>query len=129
MVCCFGKQKEAYEVHISDWSSFVCSSDLFKGAQHFLIQQNARDVAEADKLIPELVTAAGLDRAKFDRSLNDGAAKRQVEHNTRLSMTAGVAGPPMIYVTNQALPGAVPLAEIQRQIGRPSCRVRGCPYR
>src|SRR3546814_19623514 len=89
----------------------------------FLIQHSARDAAEADKLIPELVTAAGLDRAKFDRSLNDGAAKRQVEHNTRLSMTAGVAGTPMIYVNNQALPGAVPLAEIQRLLRSEERRV------
>src|SRR3546814_782070 len=98
-------------------AEFAAAANLqgkFEGAHHFLIQHNARDVAEADKLIPELVTAAGLDRAKFDRSLNDGAAKRQVEHNTRLSMTAGVAGTPMIYVNNQALPGAGPLAEIQR---------------
>src|SRR3546814_1314754 len=75
-------------------AEFAAAANLqgkFEGAHHFLSQHNARDVAEADKLIPELVTAAGLDRAKFDRSLNDGAAKRQVEHNTRLSMTAGVA--------------------------------------
>src|SRR3546814_10389061 len=26
--CCFFKQKTAYEVRISDWSSDVCSSDL-----------------------------------------------------------------------------------------------------
>src|SRR3546814_1755620 len=30
MVCiCFFKQKTAYEVRISDWSSDVCSSDLY----------------------------------------------------------------------------------------------------
>src|SRR3546814_10712890 len=28
LVCCFFKQKTAYEVRISDWSSEVCSSDL-----------------------------------------------------------------------------------------------------
>src|SRR3546814_3047808 len=27
---CFFKQKTAYEMRISDWSSDVCSSDLFK---------------------------------------------------------------------------------------------------
>src|SRR3546814_5240972 len=27
-VCCFFKQKTAYEMRISDWSSDVCSSDL-----------------------------------------------------------------------------------------------------
>src|SRR3546814_3042177 len=28
MICCFFKQKTAYEMRISDWSSDVCSSDL-----------------------------------------------------------------------------------------------------
>src|SRR3546814_2210426 len=28
MICCFFKQKTAYETRISDWSSDVCSSDL-----------------------------------------------------------------------------------------------------
>src|SRR3546814_10493988 len=36
LVCCFVffffKQKTAYELRISDWSSDVCSSDLFYGA-------------------------------------------------------------------------------------------------
>src|SRR3546814_3152334 len=33
MVCCFFffKQKTAYEMRISDWSSDVCSSDLISG--------------------------------------------------------------------------------------------------
>src|SRR3546814_2542708 len=30
---CFFKQKTAYEMRISDWSSDVCSSDLRKGAK------------------------------------------------------------------------------------------------
>src|SRR3546814_9780430 len=37
-LCCLFKQKTAYEVRISDWSSDVCSSDLggamTKGRQH-----------------------------------------------------------------------------------------------
>src|SRR3546814_19465956 len=32
----FFKQKTAYEMRISDWSSDVCSSDLFKGLQRVL---------------------------------------------------------------------------------------------
>src|SRR3546814_3313464 len=32
MVCLFFKQKTAYEMRISDWSSDVCSSDLFTGS-------------------------------------------------------------------------------------------------
>src|SRR3546814_6776829 len=33
-VFCFVKQKTAYEMHISDWSSDVCSSDLLAGIRH-----------------------------------------------------------------------------------------------
>src|SRR3546814_10358909 len=42
LTCCdcvcllFFKQKTAYEMRISDWSSDVCSSDLWKTAQDFL---------------------------------------------------------------------------------------------
>src|SRR3546814_6652207 len=40
MLCffCF-KQKTAYEMRISDWSSDVCSSDLFVDARHFVRRQ------------------------------------------------------------------------------------------
>src|SRR3546814_2961815 len=31
-VCCFFKQKTAYEWRIGDWSSYVCSSDLMTRA-------------------------------------------------------------------------------------------------
>src|SRR3546814_3446994 len=38
-VCCFFffKQKTAYEMRISDWSSDVCSSDLFHGRTHSMV--------------------------------------------------------------------------------------------
>src|SRR3546814_4459301 len=34
-VFCFFKQKAAYDVRISDWSSDVCSSDLFEKSADF----------------------------------------------------------------------------------------------
>src|SRR3546814_2651292 len=36
--CCFFKQKTAYEMRISDWSSDVCSSDLGASAAEILDQ-------------------------------------------------------------------------------------------
>lgn len=102
---------------LAEFAAAAHLQNKFEGAHHFLIKHNARDAAEADKLIPELVAAAGLDRAKFDRALNDGAAKRQVEHNTQLSINAGVAGTPMIYANGQAMPGAVPLEDLKRILG------------
>src|SRR3546814_11984628 len=53
---CFCKQKTAYEIRISDWSSDVCSSDLIEALlreqpmpQHILIEQLA-DVPELKTL-------------------------------------------------------------------------------
>src|SRR3546814_8839473 len=44
-LCCvfffFFKQKTAYEMRISDWSSDVCSSDLLPGWLHFLLLEGS----------------------------------------------------------------------------------------
>src|SRR3546814_6841154 len=45
---CFFKQKTAYEMRISDWSSVVCSSDLFGIVQHHGV---GRSVAKAQELL------------------------------------------------------------------------------
>src|SRR3546814_3136109 len=41
----FFKQKTAYEMRISDWSSDVCSSDLGAGADPLLVVGTSRDPA------------------------------------------------------------------------------------
>src|SRR3546814_1566280 len=43
----FFKQKTAYEMRISDWSSDVCSSDLLVGTPRFLRSQDI-DVSPAE---------------------------------------------------------------------------------
>src|SRR3546814_5569046 len=51
MLCfCFCKQKTAYEMRISDWSSDVCSSDLFAGIE----VQHEEQKASLDTLGGEL---------------------------------------------------------------------------
>ncbi|QAY80151.1 DsbA family protein [Sphingosinicella sp. BN140058] len=80
----------------------------FGAAHDFLIHHSAKDVAEADKLIPDLVAAAKLDKAKFDRALADGSAKKQVAYNSDLSKQAKVSGTPMVYANGRAIPGAIP---------------------
>src|SRR3546814_4372573 len=45
VLCFFFKQKTAYEMRISDWSSDVCSSDLI--ARHDLAQKPGDDTAAA----------------------------------------------------------------------------------
>src|SRR3546814_998731 len=53
VIIVFFKQKTAYELRISDWSSDVCSSDLInpKGRDQTLVE---RELAELDKGIKAL---------------------------------------------------------------------------
>src|SRR3546814_2831655 len=44
----FFKQKTAYEMRISDWSSDVCSSDLLAIDRHALARTDLDDVAGSD---------------------------------------------------------------------------------
>src|SRR3546814_2301119 len=71
---CFFKQKTAYEMRISDWSSDVCSSDLGRfGEQgvavvnqdvawHLIDQEGHSDIHEAGEL-QRVSYAIGLSRA------------------------------------------------------------------
>src|SRR3546814_8186980 len=62
-ICFFFKQKTAYEMRISDWSSDVCSSDLRKGSTN-----SARGAARliADSLATVKRCATGLVLARAD---------------------------------------------------------------
>src|SRR3546814_3509438 len=55
----FFKQKTAYEMRISDWSSDVCSSDLFVKRWDDLIGWEGRTAGEAD-FFPRLLAAHGV---------------------------------------------------------------------
>src|SRR3546814_8231167 len=79
--CCvfvfFFKQKTAYELRISDWSSDVCSSDLgalaradlSAEAYHRFVWHVAADLRAA------FVTAAGICPAPLDRALTAAAER------------------------------------------------------
>src|SRR3546814_3025480 len=45
LLCFFFKQKTAYEMRISDWSSDVCSSDLIAEVGHVAVELEALDEA------------------------------------------------------------------------------------
>src|SRR3546814_2969315 len=47
---CFFKQKTAYEMRISDWSSDVCSSDLVGGRRAFRRQHGGHREDAGDRL-------------------------------------------------------------------------------
>src|SRR3546814_18776032 len=104
VVCFFFKQKTAYEMRISDWSSDVCSSDLLMdvvahacecGGDRFGRQLGAGAVRQ-----PQL-GAVGVDfgRAAFvildmRSAVADDAAVRRAEHREREAVPRGHARPP-----------------------------------
>src|SRR3546814_1061046 len=58
----FFKQKTAYEMRISDWSSDVCSSDLGAGAKlvgTFAYELTAADCRRIEELAPDIMLLAG----------------------------------------------------------------------
>src|SRR3546814_7023272 len=61
VVCFFVfKQKTAYEMRISDWSSDVCSSDLVAAAPQFLVAPPRVSVAGIIVTKDQLVPAPGV---------------------------------------------------------------------
>src|SRR3546814_8148370 len=98
----FFKQKTAYEMRISDWSSDVCSSDLVDA-----------DVEDGEAAVAPGV-ALGIERADHGRDVglqeadpHDDQGQREVEHRLARGVRNGADGV---------------------QIGRASCRERVCQY-
>src|SRR3546814_3993367 len=94
----FFKQKTAYEMRISDWSSDVCSSDLGSGRQSLDLRLVGRRPA---RII-----------------VGQPAAQIAVEHRIRRRVVEVVAG---------EIADTQPL-DRRGEIGRASCRERVCQY-
>src|SRR3546814_7115915 len=78
MVFCF-KQKTAYELRISDWSSDVCSSDLF------LNNGGTRQGPGTDDARSDAGAAARFDPARRLHRDDEGAARQIGRHDLRRS--------------------------------------------
>src|SRR3546814_14856701 len=105
----FFKQKTAYEMRISDWSSDVCSSDL--GTNHEVERQPAVGGGE-DGERRQQAAKQGEGRQGGGGDLGRG------QHVTGVSGSHGVVGGRAAADRGPCLPGA---------IGRTSCRERVCP--
>src|SRR3546814_4507682 len=103
MLCCFFffKQKTAYELRISDWSSDVCSSDL----ERHVLQSAAGIILEQ---VAQNVAARGNVSVKPD------------EADPLVGSAHGLLG--------QFGADHIGLLVVARQIGRASCRERVCQY-
>src|SRR3546814_15340384 len=126
-------QTSAYEVRISDWSSDVCSSDLNEitgtvgvvavastpTAMGATIARNTFDGAGGSTVIG-IVVAGG------------GATSTEVTANTFEDvgvpvLAAGVPDAAPLRVGDNEATG-VSLGVLKLEIGRASCRERGCQY-
>src|SRR3546814_9667297 len=109
MVFFFFKQKTAYELRISDWSSDVCSSDLAA------MQLFARQGVDATT-IDEIVDLAGVAKGTFYNYFTDRAEiARAVASDIRHELNAAVEE------LNRGI-------DDPAEIGRASCRERVCQY-
>src|SRR3546814_12694891 len=109
----FFKQKTAYEMRISDWSSDVCSSDLDALAQ-LLAGLEMRDVlARQRNRVAGLGIAAGTGRPVMLGNTADTA-----------DLDAIAVGQRPAHHFQQRLHGHVDILEI----GRASCRERLCTH-
>src|SRR3546814_7885070 len=103
MFFCFFKQKTAYEMRISDWSSDVCSSDLSFAHQlagneilhHRLLEQLGRQQALREQEVMEALRIELVAECQFGGSTD----------------------------SHQGL-----ITDEIRKIGRASCRERVCQY-
>src|SRR3546814_6505124 len=101
----FIKQKTAYEMRISDWSSDVCSSDLCGMQIDFLAPARLVDVLD----VRVVVIRARLASMAF---------AQQVRCGERVLVEATVRAACLTASTFRSRP----------QLGRASCRARVCQY-
>src|SRR3546814_5658758 len=96
----FFKQKTAYEMRISDWSSDVCSSDLF----YVIKSAPAKNFDETSSVPPTQIIFSWAELNKLDSDVK----------KARSAILAGLMAP--------TKPRRL------EQIGRTSCRERVCQY-
>src|SRR3546814_3040142 len=99
---CFFKQKTAYEVRISDWSSDVCSSDL--------------------------PVVARLTRPKWEICSVQAGGGLSWERCPPGRTGTSSSSPHTPGMIRSARPGAGTPTDWEREIGRASCRERVCQY-
>src|SRR3546814_8513074 len=114
----FFRQNTAYELRISDWSSYVCSSDLSLAAA-----KQGKFKAFHDKLFaagrPTPSAIAAARQATGVTPVPDSAEFRaEVEKNYELARSINASGTPTFVVGDQVLQGAVGYEALKEAIAR-----------
>src|SRR3546814_1142703 len=120
----FFKQKTAYEMRISDWSSDGCSSDLEAQLDRFLLKVLIDYPSQADEARMVAAVSQGRTAADFDLS----QVKQVLADGDIVSMQRGTA---QVTLDNAVVQYAVRIAAATRKwpaIGSASGRARVCPY-
>src|SRR3546814_10217460 len=115
----FFKQKTAYDMRISDWSSDVCSSDLVTA--RFDLREVENVLQQGQQMAPGAFDA--VDILMLLLVEHPGIAEAQ---ELRVADHAVERGPQLVaHIGEEQRLGVVRLT---RQIGRASCRERVCQY-
>ena len=77
-----------------------------------------------DAAIRTEVQRIGLDHARLLRDMEDPAIQRRLEANLRLSRTLQIEGTPALVIGDTLVPGAVPVAQIERLVAAERQRPR-----
>src|SRR3546814_1336678 len=86
-VCClfvffFFKQKTAYEMRISDWSSDVCSSDLATGAEIRIRAARAQCPGQRQRRVFLAERAVGANRQQALAAALEARRRRQIDRKS-----------------------------------------------
>src|SRR3546814_9502349 len=110
---CF-KQKTAYDMRISDWSSYVCSSYLSAVSS---IDRISGVIQQIDEITTTIAAAVE----------EQAAATREIARNvTEASRGTTDVTSNIVEVKDGASENGTASRDVQ--IGRASCRERGCQY-
>src|SRR3546814_17659638 len=98
----FVKQKTAYEMRISDWSSDVCSSDLIDDANVLQHRKHVGDAENAD----DLVVLELHDREPVDLEFVAGWLNTHIRSANMIAVMGGV-DPDLVLALAEAVVGLV----------------------
>src|SRR3546814_1179189 len=141
VMLCFSKQKTAYEMRISDWSSDVCSSDLRDPDGNELqavAYLEGRKAGPGGDIVSHITLGSddlGRSGAFYEGLLAPlGLVRLPTEESENVDHAFGHAGCSLPVVFPQKTFDGRPAAPghgtypVLREIGRPPCRDRLCQY-